>query len=171
MVSTFLEVCFYVSLNLICIVVSISPQLKARNPRSKLAESLKRALYKQRKVKQRKGVGGSKVRQSSTRMHGDLGPFLVIPHATPFLERENDELKKKVAKKDQLKKKLVDAEEALAEVEAKKAEEIAQVRVEAVEAYKILEKLKDLILDKIVDEQYSWEKKLMRFNPIMEINF
>ncbi|CAB4278607.1 unnamed protein product [Prunus armeniaca] len=71
-------------------VIKYFTTIEARNPSSKLVESLKRALDKQRKVEQRKVVG--------------------------------------------LKKKLAYAEEALAKVEAKKMEEIAQVHVEAVEA-------------------------------------
>ncbi|KAL6284812.1 hypothetical protein ACE6H2_015741 [Prunus campanulata] len=63
---------------------SMSPEKRARNPGSRLAESLRRALEEQRKAEQRKGGGGGKVSQPTIPVDGDPGPLRVIPTSTPF---------------------------------------------------------------------------------------
>lgn len=57
---TFLTIIYFDSLNLVCVVGSMSPEKGARNPGSRLAESLSRALKEQRKAEPRKGGGGGK---------------------------------------------------------------------------------------------------------------
>lgn len=39
------------------------------------------------------------------------------------------------------------------------------------EDYRIFEEFKSLILDGIMEEQYTWGKHVARFNPDLEINF
>ncbi|KAI5338521.1 hypothetical protein L3X38_017792 [Prunus dulcis] len=66
---------------------------------------------------------------------------------------------------------LVGVEDARVEAEQKKVEELAVSRVEAIEEYKGSEGFKNLVLDAMVEEQFGWEKTVVRFNPELDINF
>ncbi|KAI5324209.1 hypothetical protein L3X38_033282 [Prunus dulcis] len=53
----------------------------------------------------------------------------------------------------------------------KKVEELDAARAEAVEECKGSEELKNLVLDAIVEEQFVWEKLVVRFTLDLDINF
>lgn len=57
-------------------------------------------------------------------------------------------------------------DEAWAEAERRKEEELAAARVGAVD-----DEFKNLVLDVMVEEQFDWEKVVARFNPDLDINF
>ncbi|XP_021803240.1 uncharacterized protein LOC110747360 [Prunus avium] len=57
------------------------------------------------------------------------------------------------------------------ELKRSKAEEVAAARAEAAEEFWSSEELRSYIMDRLVDEQLRWEKRLARFNPSVEIKF
>lgn len=52
-----------------------------------------------------------------------------------------------------------------------KAEEVTAAHTKAVKEYKASDEFKNLVLDGMVEKQFGWDKLVVRFNPIVEINF
>ncbi|CAL2230831.1 unnamed protein product [Prunus armeniaca] len=55
--------------------------------------------------------------------------------------------------------------------EAVEAEEVATARAEVIESFRGSEELRSYIMDQMVAMQLRWEQRLVKFNPLVEINF
>ncbi|PQQ11059.1 uncharacterized protein Pyn_16086 [Prunus yedoensis var. nudiflora] len=159
---TFLTIIYFDSLNLVCVVGSMSPEKRARNPGSRLAESLRRALKEQRKAEPRIGDGGGKA--TWLQYHAQL-------ETCGLLQKQSDEIKE-LGKKNEDSDLLIAKLRSVVNLEKKKVgdakSELKSMAKKHAKDFGVIQEQEDKLISEMAELRSTKDKVIKEFKSSEE---